>query len=250
MIEKKIVIIVEGKADAIFIRDYLQHLYQKQNKDFIPITAASNNQKKKEKDNLEKGYLLVFQKPDIRIFSTDGCAKLYSEHKTTLKGFADAETTMLVIFDTDNPSKTFGGFEKRKTYLEVEQEKISKENIENGGKPVNFADIFLLPTNPINKDFNKAENGDLETLLHKIVIPEKYKQFFDCYDAFCQCISSFSAFSKDYQTEKFFIYNYIKTHQGDEFANEGSRNYRLADFWNLEHEGLQPLKNFFERNIK
>lgn len=250
MIEKKIVIIVEGKADAIFIRDYLQHLYQKQDKkDFVPITATSNNQKQKEKDALEKGYLLVFQKPNIQIFSTDGCTKLYSKHKATLQHFADTDTTILVIFDTDNPSKDSGGFVKRKTYLEVEQDKISNENIERGGKPVKFTDIFLLPTNPINKDADKAENGDIETLLHKIIIPEKYKQFFECYDVFCQCISSFSTFADEYKTEKLLVYNYVKTHQGKNFANEDSRNYRLADFWNLEHDALKPLKEFFERNI-
>jgi hypothetical protein len=69
MIEQKILIVVEGIANAIFLRDYLSHLY-KLYQDFIQAKLTLDEKKNKT------CVIDIFEKPHIRIFFTGGCARL------------------------------------------------------------------------------------------------------------------------------------------------------------------------------
>jgi hypothetical protein len=227
MIDKKILIVVEGLADTIFLRDYLYSLYGKEK-------GFEKSPQKDIKGHLS-GHIKIFEKPEIIIFYTGGVTKLHTS-KTFFNTYNDYK--MLLIFDTDDINKDNGGFEARLTYLQKEIKEIQ----------VAFEDIFLLPTNLSTTKVEDAQDGDIETLLQAITNKEKFEKFITCYDAFCNCIS-FSDFIAEYNQTKSKIYNYIQIYQGSELAKEKSRVY-TSEFWNFEHKSLDNLKAFFEKNIR
>jgi hypothetical protein len=225
MIEQKILIVVEGLTDTIFLRDYLYFLYGNKN-------GFEKSSPKDIKGHLS-GHIKIFEKPEIIIFYTGGVTKLPTS-KTFFNTYNDYK--MLLIFDTDDVNKDDGGFEARLTYLQKEINEIQ----------VAFKDIFLLPTNLSTTKVEDAQDGDIETLLQSIANQDRYNQFISCYDAFCNCIS-FSDFITEYTKTKSKIYNYIQVYQGEDLAKK--RIY-TSEFWNFEHVALNNLKEFLQRHIK
>ncbi|MEA3452219.1 MAG: DUF3226 domain-containing protein [Bacteroidota bacterium] len=215
---EKYIIFVEGKADATFIRDYLVFL----NKN---LAISKNNQKEKELQDTENF---------IRIIVAGGYTAIKKSLKTKFEEIQDFKYKILVIQDADNSNTdpNNGGTELRIKYLE----EIKKE------LKVNFK-IFLFP--------NNENDGDLETLLLKIVNREKFNPAFDCYKKYADCTKEIGSneFSKELLEDKRLVFNYFRTYYGMEMAREEKRIF-TTEYWRLTSKKLEPLKKFLNNIIK
>lgn len=226
---KKILILVEGKADAKFLKDYIDYLFSKNNIDVLKEikdkTINSNSSKAEIKKYENENYSIV-------IFVMGGCTKFQYLGQQILE-YKDKHYIPLTIHDADNPSKPNGGVESRTKYIKAETANI-KLTLEDEA-------IFLLP--------NNKDDGDLETLLLNLVEPTKYKNFEDCYKSYTTCIKNHSSYSEELLEDKYKTYNYVQNYQGRDKANEEKRAYNNSNLWNLDAAYLEPLKEFIEKHI-
>lgn len=224
---EKFLFIVEGIADAVFLRDYLHFLFEK-NTNFIALDKI----KAKKLNEKEKAKLQVFTKPIVTIYSMGGCSKIDLIVEPILKHYQGYK--LLIIQDADDESKDFGGYENRIDYLKGKQ----KEH------DLSF-EIFLLP--------NNNDNGDLETLLMQITDKDKFAQFIQAYQEYIDKVKLFSPIKDKFEQElsepKSKIYSFICSFEGNEKAKEGLRNYN-SDLWNLTTDKLDPLKRFIIESLK
>jgi hypothetical protein len=242
MTNNKTLIIVEGIADIIFLRDYLQFIY-KDNKDFEKVPPKIFSPVKSDDKVFE---LQVYKTPNIKLFCTGGITKLEILSKYIEENYVANDYKLILVFDTDSVEKDpkTGGFIQRMAYIKTQIQKIETErNIK-----LVFEDIFLLPTNLSTTNVENARDGDVETILLDIKT-EKYQQFMSCYEGFCKCAEVFSIHKmNEYRKNKTALYHYIQVYQGENKAKEKERVY-TSEFWNFEHESLNNLKAFFEKNI-
>ena len=100
------------------------------------------------------------------------------------------------------------------------------------------ADIFLFP--------NNRDDGDFETLISQLTQKEKHKRFFDCFEDYERCLGT------DYLSPnlKGKLFTYIsampmsKTKR--DRLGQGQWLFENNDYWNLESEALEPLKNILK----
>jgi hypothetical protein len=220
---QKYLIIVEGVADAVFIRDCIYHANEK-NEKFIQSSKIGKFSKGKPNK--------IAEAPEIKILNAGGC-KHIKEYKTKIIEAFDINYELIVIQDADNPLKDpdTGGTKKRMVFLES----IKKEfNIE--------FETFLFP--------NNKDNGDLETLLLQIVNKEKFKKSFDCYKKYADCVKFFSEekHSNELLEDKYKVYNYFRTYHGMENAKEENREYK-SEYWDFSNDAIMIFLNFLERVI-
>lgn len=142
----------------------------------------------------------------------------------------------LVIFDADYTT-TGGGFLKRKQWLEQQK-----------NKEIQF-ELFLFP--------NNKDDGILETLLQRIVNP-KYEQLLSYFKEYEQKISKFNEKlgCEVFETpdEKARIYSYISAFkrtrtERERFKNKHNWNFDNPEYWNMNSEALNPLKDFLKKNV-
>lgn len=212
---QKYLIVVEGKADVSFLKDYLIHL-------------DNNLNIKKEFNNKDKTIVIGKENIEIKILVGGGyTAILEQKILTILKMHQDDGYNILVIQDADNPNKNHGGVENRIKYL--------------NDLSVEF-ETFLFP--------NHQDDGDLETLLLTIVKNEKYENFFACYKEYVNCIKKATAINciEELLEDKHKVFSYFCAYSGMENSKEENRKYE-ADYWDFKSDKLNPLKDFFEKNL-
>lgn len=211
--QTKILILTEGIADIIFLRDYLIFL----DSNLKLITKKIKNELVIKSENKE-----------IKIKAIGGYTNLEMQ-KTTFDLHQDDGFNILVIQDADNPDKSHGGVTDRVNYLIEMKEKLS----------VNFK-TFLFP--------NNLDDGDLETLLLKIVKSETYDLTDECYSTFIKKEEELKlGFADELKENKGRIFNYFRAYYGMENAKENKRVYS-EDCWNFKNEYLNDLFCFFEDN--
>ena len=196
-------ILVEGIADITFLRDYLKHL----NPNFEEIYD-------KKKNKLE----LKLKHDDfqaILIQSTNGYTNIKSK-KTTIMKYIDASYKILVIQDTDDRSKNDGGLENRNKYLTELKKELN----------IDF-ETFLFP--------NNCDDGDLETLLLKIVEPTNFQQINTCFLKFISSEEELNfGYTKELNDDKGIIFNYFRAHKGMLNSKEEHRVYESC-FWDFKN---------------
>jgi hypothetical protein len=219
---RRVLIIVEGIADAIFLKDYLLFLYPNEHFKFV-----SSNPKKKIQSSFLKNKAL-----EIEIFEAGGFEGIKPNFEKLEEKMALSNKT-LVIFDTDNPEIQFGGFRKRMEYLNR-----IKYDLE-----INY-DIFLLP--------NHRDEGNLESLLLSIVNDDKFANFENCYQGYIACMKSFSPIKeqveKDLSESKSMVFSFVLAYEGKNYASVAARNYH-SGLWDLANVALSPLRKFLMTNI-
>lgn len=209
-------IIVEGIADITFLRDYLIHL----NPNF-----KETYDKKKNKHELK---LEHDNSQTILIQSTNGYTNIKSK-KSTIKIYTDKSYKTLIIQDTDDKSKSDGGLENRNKYLNELKEELD----------IDF-ETFLFP--------NNFDDGDLETLLLKIVEPTNFHQINTCLQEFINAEEELKlGYAKELSDNKGIIFNYFRAHKGMLNSKEEHRIYESL-FWDFNHNSLKELNNFLETN--
>lgn len=127
----------------------------------------------------------------------------------------------IIIFDADNPDNG-GGFEKRRTEL---LKVIAEMGVES--------ELFLFP--------NNHDDGMFENLLENLMLKDKYKSFFDCFNDYENCLGN------DYvhPNLKARVFTYISSMKA--LPNKvrkrlGSGNWQFSnmDYWNLDSPALKP----------
>lgn len=223
----KYLIIVEGKADVVFLRDYLQFLDN--NLIFKNKVDKKTNKKEIKSEN-------IFESEDIQIKifvanSYNGIPKL----KPKIMPLVDSKVgyKLIIIQDADNPkTKRDGGKTLRLKYLDIHVRR--KLNIE--------FETFLFP--------NHKDDGDLETLLLQIANIKNYDDFFQCHTKYKNDIHTIAPkFSNELDEDKYKVFHYFRTFYGSENSKEINRIYEKA-YWDFNSEELKPLKDFFSKNLK
>ena len=137
----------------------------------------------------------------------------------------------IIIFDADTQA-TGCGFA------------ATKDRILNHTFPadVRIDDLFLFP--------NNHDDGIFENLLEHLTLKDKNKKFFDCFRDYELCLGD------DYYTPdlKGKLHTYMSAQKS--LSNRkrnglGSGQWLFDDsqYWNLNSEYLQPLKDFLLRNL-
>ncbi len=214
---QKYLIIVEGKADIIFIKDYLIFLYSN-----LKIIKKLSKKNKKE-------IILESNSIKIKILIAGGYTMIKEDRFiTSIKEYISDEYKIILIQDADDPTKDDGGVENRMEYL-------NKINIE--------FKTFLFP--------NNKSNGDLETLLLQIKNSDKYDKFFKCYEEYINCIKSNTKvdFIDELQEDKNKVFSYFTSYYGMENAKEENREY-LQEYFDFTSDKIKPLKEFLKANLQ
>lgn len=177
---------------------------------------------------------------DFEIVCVGGKDNL-SKHEVKLAEHESDTEVNLIIFDADTPT-TGGGYSKRLNEIE--------ETINLMEDCLNKSEIFLFP--------NNKDDGILENLLEQIINPE-HRCLLEYFATYEQSLASHKdEYGKDkYETpdQKTRMFAYIsafkKTHkQREHFKNKGDWMFNNPQFWNLNAEALQPLKDFLEHHLK
>ncbi len=150
------------------------------------------------------------------------------QEKKIFEKSTDQNFQNLVIFDSDYRDKE-GGFKRRLAQLEETRTTLS----------LNY-DIFLFP--------NHQEDGTLETLLERLINPEK-RIILDCWRSYEQCLKGHSEQNFTLPSAKSKIYSYLEvqlpnTKEGKRLAKDQERDFKNQDHWHLDHEAGQALKDF------
>lgn len=144
------------------------------------------------------------------------------------------------------------------TNLPMVANKFKENTLSNGANVILFdADQdFQLRTNEINEQIrqirvdaklflfpNNNDTGSLDDLLIKIVNKVK-TEILVCFDSYCSCLKGNPEYQVPTLKEK--IYAYLQAIGAE--CRIGKRNYQNLDIWNLDHEALAPLCEFFTTN--
>ena len=213
----KVLIIVEGIADVIFLRDYIKFLK--------PNCIADDSQLKAKKIKYLK---LSIANKEIKILIGRGYTAL-SNLSQRINEHKDDGYKIVTIQDADDPEKENGGVSNRMKYLE----QIKSDN------KIDF-DIFLFP--------NHKDDGDLETLLLRINNFTHYDISNNCYENYIKCCEQISEqnFSDELREDKSKVFNYFRTYYGMKSAKEENRCYENK-YWDFNHQELSALKEFLGR---
>lgn len=214
---KKFLIVVEGKADASFIKDYLKyHLKIEFEIKEVP------NQIIMEFSNIHIKFLIL---KGYTVIATDKITK-------RLKEESDQLYKLILIQDADDPTKENGGVKARMKYLNQIK---TKEKLD--------FETFLFP--------NHMDDGDLETLLLKIVKIEKFKKYIENYVSYAEYVKTISIeiHGLELLQDKFKIFNYFQVYHGMDKAKEENREFNI-DYWEMSNHHLTPLYNFFDSILK
>lgn len=214
----KYLIIVEGIADIIFLKYYLESYNS-------ACSIPSNNVKK------EKSLKINLSNKEIKIIVGGGCTTL-EKIKSTIQEHRDDGYKILIIQDADDETKNYGGLTKRLKYLDTIKTKLN----------VDFK-TFLFP--------NNNDDGDLETLLLQIANTQKFTDSDSCYSKYIQCVSKISAqeFCDELRDRKAQVFNYFRTYHGMKHAKEENREY-CATYWDFNHKALSAFQYFLTTHLK
>jgi len=208
----KVLIIVEGIADVIFLRDYIK---------FLKSNCVVKN------ENLKKNKYLLIEIDDIEIkILIGGGYTALNKLSSRIQEYIDSGYKVAVIQDADDITKENGTKANRMEYLDSVKEKSN----------IDFK-TFLFP--------NHNDDGDLETLLLKIQDTIQYNLADKCYINYIECCSKISHqdYSDELSTDKSKVFNYFRTYYGMQSAKEENRMYEIK-YWDFNHIALDELKKF------
>ncbi len=171
----------------------------------------------------------------FEIVPMDGFGNLFSDSiKTKMRINHDRHEKNVVVVDTDY-SENDGGFAHRRN-------DIAKRAADEG---VDFI-FFLFP--------NNSDDGIFENLLDSIARKDRHRLFFDCFADYENCMKS----QKDgdgkplYQVPnlKGKLHTYINAVPMEKrlrkMLGRGDWQFENAEYWDLDHTYLTPLKSFLE----
>ncbi len=181
-------------------------------------------------------YLYNIKLTDEDLIDSKGWTKIESQNsegeaiRNTMQHNSDNDGTNLLIFDADE------NYQERYDKISEWKEKLNLE-----------FDIFLWP--------NDSETGDLEVTLENI-INKNNAPIFDCWSNYEDCLTSKTITGREkpltVPARKTKIYGYLEALLGEsksqkKLIKELNRDYKKTEFWNLDSEYLNPLKEFLDK---
>ena len=210
----------------------------------IFIEAKSN--KTSEYHFLQAIISKFFPAIEVEFIFMDGIGNLYNEtNLNQIKLAQETDEQVIVFADADTVTKGYG-YVKR------------KKEIDNGiaTNAVEFP-YFIYP--------NNQDDGDVEMLMEAAALYAPNKIFFDCYTDYETCLKG----AKDSNGES--IYN-VPSLKGKVYAYAAAQTiydtqqrqriplskkmgcgdwfFNDKNYWNLDVDALQPLKEFLAINLK
>ena len=203
------------------------------------IFIEAKNNKTSEYHFIQTILNIFFPKMEVEFIFMDGIGNLYNETiLNQIKLAQEVGVQVIVLADADTESKG-AGHEKRKT------------EIENGMVTHNVSfHYFLYP--------NNQDDGDVEKLMENAVRRDLHSTFFDCFEDYEKCVScvkdEFGELKYNVPNLKAKLHTYMAAQK---LPRRLSNKFGLGDwlfgnqnYWNLDVEALQPLKEFLETNLK
>ena len=141
--------------------------------------------------------------------------------------------TNLIIFDADSQAKAKdGGSIERKKYL---RQLLTSNGVQ--------AEIFLYP--------NYKDDGDVETLLERMMRKDLHDKFFDCYNDYETCLGD-DYVRPDLKTRLFAYIRAQKELSSKQRKHIGDGEWLFTDdnYWDMDSKDLEPLKTFLMKWIK
>ncbi len=189
---------------------------------------------------------IFFPEAEIEFIFMDGIGNLFKEAILNQIKVAQETGEQIIVFaDADSVTKGYG-YVKR------------KKEIDNGiiNNSVSFP-YFIYP--------NNQDDGDVETLMEVAALKAPNKVFFDCYADYETCLKGVKDSNGEY------IYN-VPSLKGKVYAYAAAQTiyntqqkqripliksmgcgdwaFNNKNYWNLEVDALQPLKDFLTINLK
>lgn len=216
----KVFILVEGIADIVFIKDFIElhHNYQliSKIKDSKTIEIELY---KKDSDKYITIYQLEGKNPDSNV------VKRLEQRLNNYE-----PENLLAIFDAD---ENYG--------LSIK----NLESIFSSFQNYDESNIFLFP--------NNNDDGDLESFLENIVIENK---IIECWEGFEHCINNLNK-SLSIPAKKSKIHTYLEvlndnSKEGKKLCKEVNRDYKDKSKWKLDDvnvECVRKLKLFLDNYL-
>lgn len=180
-----------------------------------------------------------FRDKEIEFIFMNGVDKLFSETiLNQIRQTQDEGDYVLVILDADFPSKGWG-FAKRA--------KDVKEKMQLKGVSFPF---FLYP--------NNQDDGDVEFLMESLARKDIHERWWNCFEDYELCVKGIrddnGNLKYNIPNRKAKLHTYISSQQlSNKQRDKVGRGCWLFDdkfYWDLSKEELNPLLNFFEKNLK
>jgi len=182
---------------------------------------------------------MYFPDKETDFICIGGVGNLFNESNVNQMHQAQIEGNQVVVLvDADTIAKGYG-YKKRKADMD---NSLTANNI-------SFP-YFIYP--------NNRDDGEVEVLMESAARRDLHSVFFDCFEDYEKCVSGV----KDEQGQPLYntpnlkgkLHTYMnaqklssrlrtKLGSGDWLFNE-------KEYWDLDVEALQPLKDFFARNLK
>ena len=198
----------------------------------------------KNKNTVESHFLqaiidLFFPEKEIEFIYMNGIGNLFSE--TILNQISLAKENneqVLVLADADTISKGYG-YTKRQKEIETGMQRYG----------IQFS-YFLYP--------NNHDDGDIEILIESAARHDLHSIFFDCFEDYEKCVSG----AKDANVNPLYntpnlkgkLHTYISSQQLTKKQRDklGSGNWLFnnPNYWDLNVDTLQSLKDFLKQNLK
>lgn len=180
-----------------------------------------------------------FPEKEIQFIFMDGINNLFKEPILNQIALSQiVNDSVLILADADTVEKGWG-FEKR------------RESIEMGMKSADVRfPYFLYP--------NNHDDGDVESLMEATARRDVHKVFFDCFEDYENCIKGVKneAGASVYNSPnlKGKLHTYISAQQLNKKCRDrlgaGDWLFDNSEYWNLDTEALQALKDFLAENLK
>jgi hypothetical protein len=184
---------------------------------------------------------------DFKFYFLDGVDNLFNEKKSNIQTIQKAQAEdidVIVIVDADKEEDD-KGFQKR------------KEEIEEGMRNHNISfPYFIYP--------NNQDDGIVENLIVSTAIHASNKIFFDCYSDYEVCLQGVKDDNGEIKYNvpdlkgKVYAYAEAQTIYDNEkkqripLIKKSEKNdwsFNNKDFWDLDVEALNPLKDFLRNNL-
>lgn len=182
---------------------------------------------------------IFFPERDVNFIFMDGIGNLFKEANTNQISLAqESGEQVIVLADADTKAKGYG-YAKRKA------------EIDNGmaAHALSFP-YFLYPDN--------QNDGDVEVLMEKAARHDLHSTFFDCFEDYENCVSGVKDESGEPKYNVPDLKGKLHTYMSAQKLPNNLRKrfgsgdwlFDNKDYWNLDVEALQPLKDFFTTNLK
>lgn len=203
------------------------------------IFIEAKNDKTSEYYFLKTIIATFFPGIEVKFIFMDGIGNLYNETIVNQINLAQENgEQVIVLADADTPTKGYGYAKRHK---EINDGMVAHA--------LSFP-YFLYP--------NNRDDGDVEVLMENAARRDLHSTFFDCFEDYERCVSGTKNESGEAKYNVPNLKGKLHTYMAAQKLprkmckrfGSGDWLFDNKDYWNLEADALQPLKEFFAIYLK